>query len=321
MNAADNTTKRAARVRAATRWRRLVRVAALAIVLLLAGTGVALTLVTNGFVNSGRIARNVTIEGVAVEGKTVADASAALEREWVPRLPKELELAYPGGSLRIPPSKLGAKLRIDEAAAAAHRVGREGGMIDRIITQVRLRRRPVGIEVECRVNEEALDAALADIAGQVNKQPKNAQVQVTDDEDVIVKPHVVGLVLNLEKSKTALLEGLKDVQARDVKLVVTEQQPDIKAEDLRYLDTVLGSYTPVRSAGPRICASPLSRSTRAWSCRESSSRSTTRWASALPTAAIRRRPFSGREATSARTTAAGCVRWRRPSSAPRCGRT
>jgi len=81
MNAAHDTARQAARLRVATRWRRLAGVTALALVLLLAGTGVALTLATNGFVNSGRIARNVTVEGVSVEGRTVEDASALLERE------------------------------------------------------------------------------------------------------------------------------------------------------------------------------------------------------------------------------------------------
>jgi len=225
------------------RWRRIVGVIALAVVLLLVGTGAALTLVTSGFVKSERIARNVYIEDLRVEGMTVADASAALERDWVPRLPKELELQYPGGKLAIPPGTLGASLQTDKAAASAYRVGREGGWLQRVLTQVQLRRRPVHIEVECTVNEEALDAALAEIAGQVNKKPKNAEVEVTDGDKVIVKPEIVGVVVNLEKSKEALLNGLKDVEAKDVQLVVTEQQPDIKAGDLQNLDTVLASYS------------------------------------------------------------------------------
>jgi vancomycin resistance protein YoaR len=227
----------------AKRWHRIVGVTAIAIVLLLAGTGVALTLATNGFVSSGRIARNVYIEGIPVEGLTASDASATLEREWVPRLPQELELQYPGGSLRIPPSKLGAKLQIDRAVAQAQRIGREAGLIQRIATQVKLQRRPARVEVECLVNEEALDSALADIAGKVNQKPRNAEVEVGDDEEVHVKPHAVGLVLNLEQSKAALVNALKQVDAKAVKLIVTEQQPEIKAEDLAHLDTVLGSYS------------------------------------------------------------------------------
>jgi vancomycin resistance protein YoaR len=243
MAGTHDTAERRRALAGTKRWRRIVGVVALAIALLLVGTGAALTLVTSGFVKSEKIARNVYVEDVRVEGMTVADASAALEREWVPRLSKELALQYPGGSLAIPPSKLGAKLQTDEAAAMAYRVGREGGLLARILTQIRLRRAPVRIDVECSVNEEALDAALADVAGRVNKKPKNAEVEVTDGDKVIVKPEIVGVVVNLEKSKQALLSGLKAVEAQDVKLVVTEQQPDIKADDLRNLDTVLASYT------------------------------------------------------------------------------
>lgn len=230
-------------VKAPKPWRRVVVVAVLAVLLLVVGTGVSLTVAIKDFVNSGKIARNVFIEGIPMAGRTVSDAAAALQREWVPRLPKEVELKYPGGSLTIAREKLGAKLQIDRAAALAYRVGRQGGMLERVATQIRLRRQPVHIQVECTVNEEALDAALAEIAAKVNRKPRNAEVEVTDNEDVIVKPHRVGMVLNLQKSKQALINGLKSLETGEVTLVVTEQQPHIRAEDLRHLDCVLGSYT------------------------------------------------------------------------------
>ena len=60
------------------RWPRIVALIAMVIVLLLAGTGVALTLVTNSFVSSGRIAKNVFVEEVRVAGMTVPEAIEAL---------------------------------------------------------------------------------------------------------------------------------------------------------------------------------------------------------------------------------------------------
>jgi len=217
-------------------------VVALALVLLLTCTGVALTLATTSFVNSGRIAQNVYLEGLPVGGQTSAEAVATLQREWVPKLPKELELRYPGGSLQVPPDKLGAAPKLDVAAAKAYRVGREGGLLQRVRTQIWLRRQPVHLEVECAVNGQALDAALAEAAGKVNREPRDAEVEVSDDDEVTVKPHVVGVVLDLEKSRALLLKALTELDATSVDLVVNEEQPKIKAEDLAAIDTVLASY-------------------------------------------------------------------------------
>lgn len=237
----DRSTRR--RNRRRPRWVRVVAVVAIVIVLLLAGTGVALTLVVNGFSQSGQIAQNVFIEQVPVAGKTVPEAIAALYGQWVPRLPKEIELIYPGGSVSLSHDDLGADLMLEKAAADAYRVGRVGSVVQRLTTQWQLRREPVHIEVECRVDERSLDAKLADVATMVNKPPRNAQVNVSADDEVSITPHVTGLVVKLEESRAALLDALRLPDAREAKLVVQEQEPDITEKDLSHLEVVLSSYT------------------------------------------------------------------------------
>ncbi len=242
MDTADKSrsTQRGSRRR--PRWVRAVGIGAAVIVLLLAGTGVALTLVANGFSQSGEIAQNVFIEQVPVAGSTVPEAIAALYAQWVPRLPEEIELTYPGGSVSVSHDDLGADLMLQKAAADAYRVGRVGNLVERLTTQWKLRREPVHIEVECRVDQRSLDAKLADIATMVNKPPRDAQVSVDDSDEVSITPHVNGLVVKLEESKAALLDALRRPYAREAKLVVQEQKPNITEEDLSHLEVVLSSY-------------------------------------------------------------------------------
>jgi len=243
MDTADQPQETKKRPRRRARWLRIVGILAIALILLLAGTGVALTLVVNSFSHSPTIARNVSIEGVSVARKTVPEAVAALHRAWIPRLPKELELTYPGGSMSVTQRDLGAALMLDSAAADAHRVGRVGSLIDRLATQWRLRRRSVDIKVQCRVDDRSLDAMLADIATQVNRPPRDAQVSVSEDDEVTVRPHAKGVVVNLARSKAELLQALQKPEARQAQLVVEEQEPGIKTDDLAHLEVVLSKYT------------------------------------------------------------------------------
>ena len=231
------------------RWKRIALIVALAVLLMIIGTGVALTLAANSFQSSGIIARNVLIEGVPVSGMTTEEAVGALHREWVPLLPDELELVYPGGSYTVPRRKLGAELQLELAATEAHRVARVGGLVERIRTQISLRRDPVEVQVECRVDESALDAAVADAAGRVNRQPMDAEVEVSDDDKVTIKDHVNGLVVKLDQSKAALVAALKEPGARQIELAVEEQAPHITGEDLSHLETVLASYTTKFNSG------------------------------------------------------------------------
>jgi vancomycin resistance protein YoaR len=244
--AAASTKRHTRRVRPAVRY---IGFILLALLLLVLGSGVALTIVTNGFVHSGAIAHNVYIETVPVGGLTVADAATALERDWVSRLPRAVTLEYPGGSLDLERADLGAQLQVDRAAADAYRIGREGGLLPRIATQLRLRRTPQHVPVPCVVDDEALDAALTEVAAKVNKPPKNAEVTVGGDDEVEVTPHQVGLTVDLEKSRAALLESLKRTDTRTARLVVNERVPAVTSEDLAKLETVLGSFSTEFSSG------------------------------------------------------------------------
>jgi vancomycin resistance protein YoaR len=122
-------------------------------------------------------------------------------------------------------------------------------VLDQVATQVRLRRRPVRLEVECAVEEAALDSALTGVAQKVNRKPRNAQVQVSDEDEVTVTPEVNGLTLDVPKSKAAMLAALKTPEATEVALTVTEEKPEVTKADLADLETVLSSYSTEFNSG------------------------------------------------------------------------
>jgi vancomycin resistance protein YoaR len=232
--------------RAATRTRSWVRIAgtiAIGLVLLLVASGVALTVVAHSFAQSGLIARNVFVENVPVAGRTADQAVQTLRAQWAPTLPTQITLTYPGGQVGVPTEDLGVTLQLEQAAAEAHRVGRVGSLLQRLGTQLKLRGHPVHVAVACQVAEAALDQALGEVAKKVNRPPRNARADISGDDQVKITPEIVGVAVDVAKSKAALLKALTTPRATQVALTVTERKPSVTKEDLAYLETMLSSYT------------------------------------------------------------------------------
>ncbi len=230
-------------------WIRIAGTVGFVVFLFATAGAVALTLVANQFAGGPLIARNVFIEDLPVGGMTVEQVTQALQSQWAPKLPAAITLTYPGGGLSVPTAKLGVALQLDKAAAEAYRVGRAGSLVDRIVTQLRLQQRPVRVRVECTVGEAILHAALAEIAHKVDRKPRDAQVEVSDKDQVSVTAEVTGVALDLERSKAALLAALTTPQATTVALAVNQKTPAVTKADLAQLETVLSSYTTHFNSG------------------------------------------------------------------------
>jgi len=208
----------------------------------LATLGMAVT--DNHFARSGRIAHNVRLAGVRVGGKTRQQALDALMRDWVAHLPQQIRLRSGRGedAWLLTPAELGSHLRVEEAIAEALAVGRIGNLFERSVNRVRLWQSPRDIRVECAVDKSTLHKALVELAGQVNREPRNADVEVTNGT-VEVAPEAWGRKLSIDESAAALAEALRDPAAKSIDLVVERQEPGMKAAQLREFEVVLGSFT------------------------------------------------------------------------------
>ncbi|MFO7947375.1 MAG: VanW family protein [Armatimonadota bacterium] len=217
----------------------LVALAAL-VVVAIAG-GITLVIAARNFVQGDEIATNVSIAGVDVGGMTQADALETLHTQWVPSLPSEVTLQYPGGDTRISPEELGVRLRLKQAVAAAYRVGREGDLYRQVRAYISMHNHGVDIPVECEVDETSLRKVLVELSETVNRSPKDADVEIEGD-NVTVTPGVVGRTLEVDESQAMLREKLRDPRCKTADLIVRTEQPAITEEELSHFETVLAKY-------------------------------------------------------------------------------
>ncbi len=210
--------------------------------LLVLATTVGVGLAARQFQDSGRIAPNVRVEGVLVGNATNAEATRLVLDQWAAKLPGEVALRWPGGIHKVAPDKLGAQRRIAAAIARAQQVGREGGVIRQVLTRMRLSHRGINVPVSTDVERRTLHAYLVALANRVNRQPRNADVEVSGDE-VKVVPGVAGLAIDVEAGARALATALKTPSLDVFQLPVKPLPPTISAADLQHLETVLATYT------------------------------------------------------------------------------
>ncbi|MGI5816656.1 MAG: VanW family protein [Armatimonadota bacterium] len=220
--------------------------AALATILVVGVIGLAIA--TSSWVRSGEIAQNVTIAGIDVSGMTRDEAAAALRDRWIPSLPEKVAVTFPGGEWEAERDELGVSFKLDVAAQQAVRVGREGGLLEQMRARLSRRGTAVDIEVPVTIDEDTLDAAIGGLAGDVYRDPVNADIKVSGT-NVEVIPGVVGRQLDIDATMDAVKAALTDPTADAVEAVVETTQPSVTAEDLSHIEVVLASYsTPYKAS-------------------------------------------------------------------------
>lgn len=217
----------------------LLIIGALVAVLVLGAGAAAVTV--SSFAAGDKIAPNVRLSGVEVGGLTPAEAQAALEREFLPQLPAEITLTYPGGAKAVRREELGCEADITAAVERALKIGREPSLLERLRTHWKLRQGGAEVMVALRVDEARLQATLAGLAPQVNREPKDARV-VVSGETLRKTPGQSGVKLLLAESAAKVQKALQDARTDQVQLVVKEVPPNISEKDLAGLDKVLASF-------------------------------------------------------------------------------
>ncbi|HCA46436.1 MAG TPA: hypothetical protein DEP45_03460 [Armatimonadetes bacterium] len=217
-----------------------LKVAVALVTILLIGT-VTLAIATNSWVKSGRIAPKVTIGGLAVGGMTADEAVAALNDQWLTSLPQTLSITFPEGQWEAEREELGAQYKLEVAAQQAVRVGREGGLLDQMKARLNSRRQ-VNVTVPMDIDEEMLADAMAELAEMVNRDPVDADIEVSGTK-VDVIPGVAGRRLDGEATGEAVTAALADPASTTVEAVVQTVEPAVTAEDLSHIEVVLAEYS------------------------------------------------------------------------------
>ena len=197
---------------------------------------IAVLVAADYLMNSGRIYRGVEVGDVALGSKTPAEARQILEERATGAL-KEIGFSGPQQFTRTA-KEMGVSFNIEATVDKAYAVGREGNVLERLGERGRALVVGVTIPPDVDYRPGKARAEVEEIAAQVNREPKEASVNVYGSEVEVVGSRE-GYKLDTAATMQSVDGAIEDMggQARLVgevlKPQVTTQEAEEAAEKAR----------------------------------------------------------------------------------------
>lgn len=186
----------------------------------------------------------VSVMGVSLGGMTQAEAQEAVSKQVQSQvLEQKITLTYQDQSWTYSLAELGVTVDTEGALVAAYELGRSGDWRQRKQEVAALSTSPEEIDAAVSVTDETLDAVLGVVAAEIQVDPVNATI-IRSGDSFTVTPEQKGIALDVEATKTALVEAVKQEKVPEtVTLTVKEIMPTRTAEALSTITDRIGSYS------------------------------------------------------------------------------
>ncbi len=133
-----------------------------------------------------KIAEGVTIGGVDVGGLDEEQAQAKVHRKLVAPLKTSLGVSFEGKTWKLSGEQLKIRADLDTAVEQAVEDSQEGGLPGRLVRYVSGGEVEESIRPEVAYSERAVNRFVRQVAEEINRDPKNADVEATGDSLEVV---------------------------------------------------------------------------------------------------------------------------------------
>ncbi|NLD48339.1 MAG: vanomycin resistance protein VanB, partial [Clostridiaceae bacterium] len=137
---------------------------------------------------------------------------------------------------------------LDEAMDNAYSIGREGNMLERIRTILRVKYQNVNISVKSDFSRQSLADVLNDIKKEVDIKEKDASAAYINGNMVFSK-EVIGQELDVDKSIELIENRIHERNFSVVDLCIQKVFPRVMYEDICDIEEVIGSFSTAFNTG------------------------------------------------------------------------
>ena len=197
------------------------------------------------FAAQSKAEQMVTLNGQSIADMADDEITNYLDLHEKEAEDRKLRLAADGVDVTLDLDELGAKLDRSYIDDELHLVGRRGLPWQRVADVVTTLTQGKDVPLAIAVDDEKLDKALADVHDKYDKDPQNAYAYVKDDQKTVaIEDAKDRIVINTDKLKNAVTAELHTGRTDTLDVPVDSREgADIKADDLKDIDTVLSYYT------------------------------------------------------------------------------
>jgi lipoprotein-anchoring transpeptidase ErfK/SrfK len=179
-----------------------------------------------------QIAPGVTIGGVDVGARSAGEARKVIEAEVVAPLQKPVIVSYDGEEYRLRSKQLDQTADVDGMIDEAVGRSREGGLVDRVSRYFQGSAIDVDIEPRVSYSEDAIDAFVAELAGEINREPQNASIEPSGDT-LTPTPGETGVALREDDVRELVTEQVESPGVeKAIEAQVDETRPEVTTKEL-----------------------------------------------------------------------------------------
>ncbi|MDP9437612.1 MAG: VanW family protein, partial [Actinomycetota bacterium] len=191
----------------------------------------------------GGIQRGVRIGDVDVGGMGKEEARAAVEKNAADTF-KEISFGEGPDAVSMNAGDLGVKVNAAAAVEEAYALGRTGGPFARLSDALGASFGGTQIDLEATYDEGAARSAVDRIAGEFNREPKDATFTVAEGGDVKVQPAQNGRALDKEATLANLEGALQNMSSRVPLAEGPAPEPEITTAEIQKSkpEKVIGEY-------------------------------------------------------------------------------
>ncbi len=178
------------------------------------------------------IADGVTIGGVEVGGLTAEQAEAKVERKVLSPLRDSLTVGFRGEQWKLPGKRLKVHADLDLAVEEALEESQEGGFPGRLVRYVSGGEVEESIEPRISFDERAVNRFVREVAGEIDREPRNASVEPSADSLEVVSGQAGRKLRDnlLERElKAAVLNG---DAGRTIAAAVHSTEPEVSKREV-----------------------------------------------------------------------------------------
>jgi vancomycin resistance protein YoaR len=197
---------------------------------------IAVLVAADYLMNAGRIYRGVEVGDVALGGRTPAEARQIVEEHATGAL-KEIEFSGPEHFTRTA-REMGVSFNVEATVDEAYAVGREGNILERLGERGRALLGQMTIPPDVDYRPGKARAEVGEIASQINREPKEASVNIFGSEVEVVESRE-GYKLDNAATMESVDRAIEDMsgQARLIGDVlepaITTREAEVVAEKAR----------------------------------------------------------------------------------------
>lgn len=171
-----------------------------------------------------RIYRGISIDNVLVGGLTRQQAAEKLERELRYPFESSFRFNWQDKSWQATAQELGFHPQSDKMTETAYNIGRSGGLLDQVTTQISALLHGVTIQPVFLFDERVAFSYITKIAEEIDTPMEDPSI-VFQGSEVVIVPGKSGRMLDRQTTMTLLQIYAQNLQSAEIELPVTVLEP------------------------------------------------------------------------------------------------